>query len=84
MPHSSVASWSDFVSAPGRKKRFSQRDRDGQEDIVDEVLFDEDEAAGGASSGSHSKMGTEETTSVSTNGEDRDDVKGKWVGSSRR
>lgn len=82
-PHSSVASWTDFVGTPGRKKRVSQRD----EEIVDEVLFDEDEAVGGTSSGAHSKLGTEETTSVGTNGEDREDGKGRWPvggGSSRR
>jgi len=55
-----------------------------QEEMVDEVLFDEDEAAGGASSGGHSKMGTEESTSVSTNGEDRDEAKAKWSGTSHR
>lgn len=66
-PHSSTASWTDFISAPGRKKRFSQRER---EDIVDEVLFDEDEIAGGGlSSSGHSKIGTEEA-SVGTNGDD--------------
>lgn len=86
-PHSSIASWSDFVSAPGRKKRFSQRERDlqMQEEAVDEVLFDEDEStAVGASSGGHSKMGTGETTSVGTNGEDREDQKPGWSGTSRR
>jgi len=69
-PHSSTASWSDFISAPGRKKRFSQRERDVREDVVDEVLFDEDEMAGGGlSSSGHSKIGTEEA-SVGTNGDD--------------
>jgi len=75
-PHSSIASWSDFVSAPGRKKRYSQRNGSAgahkaeEDDLVEEVLFDEDELGGGIGSSSHSKMGTEETTSVSTNGDD--------------
>lgn len=40
-----------------------------EDDLIEEVLFDEDElAGGGVGSSGHSKMGTEE--SMSTNGED--------------
>jgi len=82
-PHSSIASWSDFVSAPRGKKRQSQRSvgsmfKEEPDEIVDEVLFDEDEMRGTGSSG-HSKIGTEETTSVSTNGDDEEDT-GRWNG----
>ncbi|GJJ11048.1 hypothetical protein Clacol_005279 [Clathrus columnatus] len=68
IPHSSIASWSDFIPAPKQKSNFSED--------VDEVLFDEDEVVigGGIESGAHSKMGTEETTSVSTNGDEREDT----------
>jgi len=48
------------------------------DEIVDKVLFDEDEMRGTGSSG-HSKIGTEETTSVSTNGDDEEDT-GRWNG----
>jgi len=82
--HSSIASWSDFVSAPGRKKRLAQKNATApkaeEDDLVEEVLFDEDELAGGIGSSGHSKMGTEESTSVSTNGDDemRDAPTGSW------
>jgi len=73
-PHSSIASWSDFVSAPGKKKRFSQKNGVAkaaeEDDLIEEVLFDEDEIAGGIGSSGHSKMGTEESGSVSTNGDE--------------
>ncbi|KAF8587844.1 DUF1753-domain-containing protein [Ramaria rubella] len=89
--HSSVASWSDFVSAPGKKKRFSHKavssgsSKLEEDDLVEEeVLFDEDELVGGTGSSGQSKMGTEETTSVSTNGEDeRDTHGGNWGNRSR-
>lgn len=41
-----------------------------EDDLIEEVLFDEDEFAGCIGSSGHSKMGTEESTSVSTNGDD--------------
>lgn len=74
-PHSSAASWTDFVTAPKRKRSAVYRENGGPyPDEVDEVLFDEDEAMGGGGIGSsgHSKLGTEETTSISTNGDEQE------------
>ena len=96
-PHSSIASWSDFVSAPGRKKRYFQRSggaagmyKTEEDDLVEETLFDEDELAGGIGSSSHSKMGTEDNTSASTHGDEemggghqRDASTGYWNSRSR-
>ena len=94
-PHSSIASWSDFVSAPGRKKRYAQRNGGGvgmykadEDDLVEETLFDEDELAGGVGSSGHSKMGTEDNTSASTHGDEefggqRDVPIGYWSSRSR-
>lgn len=75
---SSIASFADFVSAPGRSRRLGQKAPpkaprlnittakgpvEGAED-VDEVLFDEEEM----SSGSHLKAGTDESASASGSG----------------
>ena len=74
---SSISSFADFVSAPGRSRRGQKgprkpsalnpahsRNADGP-DEVDEVLFDEDELA----SGLHTKASTDaETTSASGSG----------------
>ena len=78
---SSIGSFADFVSAPGRGRRFRPQGTTGfrgfgeasgkanpadqDVDFVEEVLFDSDELA-------HSKFGTEESTSVSS----RDDETG--------
>jgi hypothetical protein len=60
--HSSIASFADFVSAPGkplRKKGFGNNSRENG--IHAESVFDEDEATYAASTSSrgHSKPGTE-------------------------
>ena len=93
-PHSSIASWSDFVSAPGRKKRYFQRNGGGagsykgdEGSLTEEVLFDEDEFPGGVGSSGHSKISTEDTASASTNGEEDvgigDAPTGPWSSRSR-
>ena len=80
---SSIASFADFVSAPGRGRRFRSqggaatpsglnavgKTNPGDKDVdyADEVLFDSDELG-------HSKFGTEESTSVSSRD---DDVSGR-------
>lgn len=80
---SSIGSFTDFVSAPGRGRRFRPKGTAGlggpnvlgaapagktnmpdkDVDFVDEVLFDSDELT-------HSKFGTDETTSVSSRDEE--------------
>ena len=71
---SSLGSFTDFVSAPGRGRRVPGRSQLGksttaaalEEDVEDEVLFDSD-GLGGAQS---SRFGTDETTSVSSKDEE--------------
>ena len=75
--NTSVTSFADFVSAPGRtprKKGFGSmslaRDRDIEEE---DVLFDEDDAtyAASNSSRSHSKVGTDSSTTAANSDEER-------------
>ncbi|KAF9480509.1 DUF1753-domain-containing protein [Pholiota conissans] len=75
--NSSITSFADFVSAPGRtprKKGFGSmslpRDRDIEEE---DVLFDEDDAtyAASTSSRSHSKVGTDSSTTAANSDEER-------------
>ncbi|EJD07610.1 DUF1753-domain-containing protein [Fomitiporia mediterranea MF3/22] len=79
-PGSSVTSFSDFTSAPGRGRRFRStgaaaisgdlgtvvagkaKPEDKETDYEEEVLFDSDELT----HSTHSKFGTEESTSVSS------------------
>ncbi|KAL5492447.1 hypothetical protein ACEPAI_3894 [Sanghuangporus weigelae] len=75
---SSIGSFADFVSAPGRGRRFRPQGNavvaglgatgktnpvEKDVDFTEEVLFDSDELA-------HSKFGTEESTSVSSHDEE--------------
>ncbi|TDL24080.1 DUF1753-domain-containing protein [Rickenella mellea] len=86
---SSVASFSDFISAPrpfstsgppsaSKGKGKGRIAAIGEDEVEEEeVLFDSDELAGGGSglgSSAHSKVGTEESTSVSS----PDDETGGW------
>lgn len=75
--NTSVTSFADFVSAPGRtprKKGFGSvslaRDRDIEEE---DVLFDEDDTtyAASNSSRSHSKVGTDGGTTAANSDEER-------------
>ena len=74
-PSGSITNFADFVSAPGRSRRYNQRappksargnlasgksPAEGA-DEVEELLFDEDEM----STGSHLKAGTDESASAS-------------------
>ena len=71
---SSISSFADFVSAPGRSRRLNQKAQMKSTRLAnakapaveegDEVLFDEDEMVGG----SHLKAGTDESTSASGSG----------------
>lgn len=94
----SIGSFADFISAPGRAPRSkgsgnlgrslltkvnghsSSNGSAGDLEMEDELLFDEDELAARA----HSKLGTEESTSVSSQDEDRAALipEGKWGRSS--
>ncbi|KAF9453609.1 DUF1753-domain-containing protein [Macrolepiota fuliginosa MF-IS2] len=75
--NTSVSSFADFVSAPGRNSR---RTKGGlasvsvgrERDIKEEVLFDEDEMTYvSGSSRAHSKMGTEGSSTAASTDEER-------------
>ncbi|PPQ91484.1 hypothetical protein CVT25_013741 [Psilocybe cyanescens] len=72
--NSSIASFADFVSAPGRtprKKNFGSMSLGKDRGIEEEILFDEDELtyAGSSSSRAHSKLGTESSTTAASDEE---------------
>ncbi|KAJ3571917.1 hypothetical protein NP233_g3447 [Leucocoprinus birnbaumii] len=84
-PNGSLSSFADFVSAPGRHPRRPKNSlgalasagnvagaRDRGMDIEEEVLFDEDEMTYvSGSSRTHSKMGTEGSSTAASTDEER-------------
>jgi len=79
--NTSVSSFADFVSAPGRNSRRGKNNlgsisvsasKDRGLDIEEEVLFDEDEMTyASSSSRGHSKMGTEGSSTAASTDEER-------------